>query len=163
MEDAETLWSLGTNHRIVQWRNVLFTHWFAPITSEALAKCESASFDLASRHPGGLVVFNVVEYGIELPSTTVRRKASAVLAATEAHVLCTATVICGEGFWASAGRAMVATITLFSKARHPHKVFATPEEGAQWSADHVKPDNTSVEYFARSLRRLATLKSPSSS
>lgn len=151
--DAEHEWSAGDNHRIVQWRNVLVTHWFAAVTSAALDRCESASFDLVKRHTGGIVVLNVVDYGLPMPTNDVRKRASDVLAATGEHVLCTATVVRGDGFWASAGRAMVATITLFSRARHPHKVFATPTEGATWCADKVSPVG-STEHFARSMERL---------
>ncbi len=151
--DAEREWSKGDNHRIVQWRNVLVTHWFAAVSSAALDRCEAASFDLVSRHRGGIVVLNVIDHGLPMPTTEVRKRASAVLAATGEHVLCTATIVRGDGFWASAGRAMVATITLFSRARHPHKVFATPTEGATWCADKVNPVG-STEHFARSMERL---------
>lgn len=151
--DAEREWSAADNHRIFQWRNTLVTHWFAPVSSAALDECERASFDLAGKYAEGIVVFNVIDYGIPMPTTEVRKRASAVLASTGEHVRCTATVVRGDGFWASAGRAMVATITLFSRARHPHKVFATPTEGAQWARDQVDP-LCSIEHFARSMERL---------
>ncbi len=51
-----------------------------------------------------------------------------MLNATADHVRLTATVVPGEGFWASTARAAIATITLLSKARHPHKVFATTDK-----------------------------------
>ncbi len=155
IDDHEHVYAQGESHRVVQWRNVLFTHWFGPVSEFGLAACERASFELASRHPQGLVVFNVIEFGLQIPSTAARKKASAVLNATAEHVRLTATVVPGEGFWASAARAAIATITLLSKARHPHKVFATTDDAARWVLPKVLPERTPLGHLQRALDRLA--------
>jgi hypothetical protein len=125
------------DHVVGEWKNVLLTGWRGDITVAGLEVTRVASHDLHGRYPDGLVVFNVVRTLIPVPDSPVRHKASAVLAETAGHVLCTATVIEGEGFWASAARAVVATITLVSRASHPHKVFATIEESADWAEPYV--------------------------
>lgn len=153
LDDDERVYAAGEGYRIVQWRNVLFTHWFAPVSIVGLEASEDGSFDLARRHPK-LVVFNVIEYGLQFPATDVRRKATSVLAATEDHVDVVATVLPGEGFWASTARAAVATITLLSKARHPHKVFGTTEDAAAWTLSHVRPGHTPLSHLTRALTRL---------
>lgn len=155
LEDDERICSEGLDHRVIQWRNVMFTHWFSPVTVAGLAACETASFDLASRYPAGVVVFNVIEFGLQIPDTPARKKASAVLASTSAHVLVTTTVVPGEGFWASAARAAVATITLLARAGHPHRVFSTTDDGARFVLPFVAPERTPLRHVQSALSRLA--------
>lgn len=155
LEDDERICSEGADHRVVQWRNIMFTHWFAPVSVAGLAACETASFDLASRHPAGIVVFNVIEFGLQIPETAARKKASAVLASTSPHVRATTTVVPGQGFWASAARAAVATITLLARAGHPHKVFTTTDEAARFVLPFVAPEDTPMHHVQRALGRLA--------
>lgn len=146
--------------RVVQWRNVFLTHWSAPVSLEGLQASEEGSFDLASRHDT-VMVLNVVEYGLEIPSQEVRRKASSVVGATAGHVSAAATVLPGEGFWASAARAAVATITLLSRASHAHRVFATTSDAARWVHPHVLPDHTPLQHLVGALARLTERGRPS--
>ena len=155
LDDDERICSQGDDHRVVQWRNVMFTHWFAPVSVAGLAACETASFDLASRHPRGVVVFNLIEFGLQIPQAAARAKASAVLASTSGHVRVTTTVVPGEGFWASTARAAVATITLLARAGHPHKVFRTTDDAARFVLPFVAPDPTPLHHLQRALGRLA--------
>ncbi len=148
------MWSETPDHAIGEWRNVLLTVWRGDITVGALETSRVASHDLHARHPDGLVVFNVVSHLIPVPDGPVRRKASSVLGETGGHVRCTATVIEGEGFWVSTARAVVATITLLSRASHPHRVFATIDEAAQWAETFVVGDGaraTELGSVARAL------------
>lgn len=153
IEDDERVFAEGENYRIVQWRNVFLTHWSGPISMEGLEASQEGSFDLATRHDG-VMVFNVIEFGLQIPPSEVRRKASEVLAATSGHVVGVATVVPGEGFWASAARAAVATITLLSRARHPHRVFASTDEASNWVHPFVRPDSTPPQHLTRALARL---------
>lgn len=136
-EELGRVWSEGPDHVIAEWSNVLLTTWRRTVTSEGLEVSRVASHDVYSRNPGGVVVFNIVDHAVPIPPTSVRTKASDVLRETGGHVLCTVTVIEGEGFWASAARAAVATITLFSRAPHPHRVFGSVGAGATWAAEHL--------------------------
>ena len=154
------IWAETPGHRVMQWRNVLFTQWFAPVTEAGLAASETGSFDLASRHPDGLAVFNVIEYGLQLPDSAARRKASAVVRATAGHVRAATTVVPGEGFWASTARAAVATITLLSGAGHPHKVFAQLEAARAWIRGFVNPEPVTSLEMDQVLLRLGGPVSP---
>lgn len=148
------MWSVTKDHAIGEWRNVLLTGWRGDITVDALEVTRVASHDLHTRHPAGLVVFNLVRTLIPVPDAPVRRKASSVLGETGGHVLCTATVIEGEGFWVSAARAVVATITLLSRASHPHRVFATIAEAAVWAEPHVSGDGARAAELAAAATSL---------
>jgi hypothetical protein len=141
---------------VAQWCNVLITHWSDTPTVPPLEVCQKASFELASRFPPGIVVFNVITSNITLPSAEVRKKSSEVLATTGGHVRCTATIILGEGFWASAARAMLAGITLMSRQRHPHKVFGSIADAAAWCEPRLLPEGTRPADLVAVLARLGT-------
>ncbi len=147
------VWSEAPDHAIGEWDNTLLTTWRDTVTVEALEITRIASHALHDQHPGGIVVFNVIPQVVPIPSSEVRKKASDVLGETGGHVLCTVTVVGGNGFWTSAARAVVATITLFSRAPHPHRVFATIEEGAAWAAPKLasEQDADALVAVAREL------------
>ncbi len=153
LEDDERVFAEAEGYRVVQWRNVLLTHWRAPVSMEGLDACDEASFDLAERY-AKVMVLNVIQYGLEIPPSEVRKRATAVLAKTADHVAAVATVLPGEGFWASAARAAVATMTLLSRARHPHKVFGTTDEAARFVHPHVLPEHTPLFHLQKALGRL---------
>ncbi|MBV1858894.1 MAG: hypothetical protein KUG77_10820 [Nannocystaceae bacterium] len=157
LDDDEQICSEGADHRVVQWRNVMFTHWFAPVSVSGLEACETASFELAARYPAGVVVFNLIEFGLQIPEPAARKKASEALASTSAHVRVTTTVVPGEGFWVSAARAAVATITLLSRAGHPHRVFSKTDDAARFVLPFVVPEPTPLHHIQRALSRLAEL------
>lgn len=129
----------GTTFRVMQWRNVLLTHWFRPVTVEALEVTERSSFDLASRCPGGLFVLTTVELGLELPSSAARKKSSEVLARTSAHMLASATVVDASGLWAAAARTAVGAIMRFSNVHVPNKVFGSVQEAGHWGREFIEP------------------------
>ena len=155
LEDDERVFAEGPGFRIVQWRNVLFTHWSAPVSLEGLDASGEGSFDLATRYPK-VMVFNVVAYGLQIPRSDARRRASEVLASTSGHVAAAVTVLPGEGFWASTARAAVATITLLSRVGHPHKVFGTVEDAATFVLPHVLPKDTPRAHLESALDRLTS-------
>ena len=143
------VWSQAPGHAIGEWSNALLTTWRAPVNVEALEVSRVASHDLHARYPDGIVVFNVIPFAIPLPENVARKKASDVLGETGGHVLCTTTIIAAQGLWGSAARAAVATITLFSRAPHPHKVFGTIEDGAKWAAPNlIGRDETAADLAA---------------
>jgi hypothetical protein len=140
LQTSAQVYDEAAGHRVMLWRNMLLTQWFAPVTEAGLTASEAGSFELAAQHPRGVAVFNVIEYGLKLPDAAARRKASSVVRATAGHVRAATTVVPGEGFWASSARAAVATITLLSGAAHPHKVFATLEKGRAFIRPYVDPE-----------------------
>lgn len=140
----------GHTFRVMQWRNVLLTHWFKPVTVEALEITERSSFDLASRCPKGVFVLTTVELGLEMPSAPARKKSSEVLSRTGGHMLASATVVNASGLWAGAARAAVAAIMRFSKVRVPNKVFGSVEAAGRWGLGYIDPRPDSVrELVAR--------------
>jgi hypothetical protein len=127
----------GEDHCVATWNNVLLTTWRGGINANGLESTHGISFDLAARFPDGIVVYNVIEQGIPMPSNEIRRRASEILHETGGHVCKTSTVVLGDGFWVSTARAAIATITLFARTPHPQKVFASLADGAGWVEDDL--------------------------
>jgi hypothetical protein len=122
----------GEDHCIATWNNVLLTTWRGAINADGLESTHGISFDLAAAFRQGIVVYNVIEKGIPMPSNELRKRAAEILHDTGGHVRKTSTVVLGDGFWVSTARAAIATITLFARTPHPQKVFASLGEGADW-------------------------------
>lgn len=145
----------GTSFRVMQWRNVLMTHWFRPVTVEALEVTERSSFDLAARCPRGVFVLTTVELGLELPSSAARKKSSEVLSRTSGHMLASATVVNASGLWAAAARTAVAAIMRFSNVRVPNKVFGSVEEAGRWGRAFIEPSLDSPQQLVAQAEAIA--------
>lgn len=145
---------------VATWRNVLLTNWRAKVRADPLESTRSLSFALRDRYPTGIVVYNVIEHGIPMPDPDVRELASEILGQTGGHVLCTATMIIGEGIWAGMARAALATISLFARTPHPQKVFAELAEAADWVAPNVSPAGTDPGELTRVAARVRETRAP---
>ena len=141
------------------WRNVLLTNWRDKVQADPLESTRALSFGLRDRYPDGIVVYNVIEHGIPMPDPDVRELASEILGQTGGHVLCTATMIIGEGIWAGMARAALATITLFARTPHPQRVFATLEDAAEWACPNVAPAGTAAGELAAVAEELRGIES----
>lgn len=148
------VWLDRDGHTILDWHNVLVTYWRSAATLNAIEICAQASHDIAERFDGRVVCFNIVGDGAPLPNTQVRGRSAELLTATAQHICCSTTIVCGEGFWASAVRAMVATVALFSRARHPQKIFDTIEQGARWVGPYLQPADVGPSQLYSALRRV---------
>jgi hypothetical protein len=124
----------GDDHCIATWNNVLLTTWRGAINPDGLESTHALSFGLAAKYREGIVVYNVIEKGIPMPSNELRKRASEILHETGGHVRKTSTVVLGDGFWVSTARAAIATITLFARTPHPQRVFSSLADGADWVA-----------------------------
>ena len=139
----------GEDHCIATWNNVLLTTWRGAINPDGLESTHGLSFELAARYREGIVVYNIVEKGIPMPSNELRKRASEILHATGGHVRKTSTIVLGDGFWVSTARAAIATITLLARTPHPQKVFASLVDGADWVAgDLFGPSATAADLAA---------------
>jgi hypothetical protein len=120
---------------IATWENLLLLHF-----SESLQLSDLQAFALAHRrvhglYPSGVGVFGLVEPTGVVPSAEVREAARRLTDETANDVLFHATVLFGEGFWASAIRALVNGIFLLSRSRYPQSVFSTVDDAVRWSSN----------------------------
>ena len=119
---------------VATFENLLLLHF-----SESLRLADFQAFAVAhkkvlAKHPGGVGVIALVESTGLVPSAEVREAARRLTDETASDVLFHATVLFGEGFWASALRALVNGIFLLSRSRYPQSVFSSMEDAVHWSA-----------------------------
>ena len=90
------------------------------------------------------------------PSEEMRRAALEVTrqanAQTRAHVL----IVLGDGFWASAVRGIMMTISSLTAATHPRRVVRHEEEGVDWVIETI--GESTSKYRQLLLTSLAQLK-----
>ncbi len=124
----------GAGYYFASWRQAYVLDWRAVPTLESLDAAVDGKAAVLANHPDGVVVFNILRADSELPSSAVRKHAEKKQLQDVVGVLCHATVVDAEGFWAAGTRSMIAGLYLVSRSPFPRKVFATVDEAAKWQA-----------------------------
>ncbi|MCU1279419.1 MAG: hypothetical protein JWM53_2965 [bacterium] len=102
-----------------------------PLTVDGLARLTKHSKRLFELHRGKCVSLAIIEPTAAAAASAEVREKSAELA--RAHpILGAAIVIEGSGFRPAATRTLIAGMYLVTKKEYPHKIVATPAEGAAW-------------------------------
>jgi hypothetical protein len=132
----------------------------SPQDIQATLKCAEV---LRAYRPQGSASIVVVDPTSTFPSEETRRVAHKISRETNAQTLGLAVVIQGDGFWASAIRGVVMTLTALSptNAAHPRKVFRHEEDGVHWIIETI--GESSPKYRSVLLAALTQLKSTATS
>ena len=117
------------NHVVATWKSIVAIVWRGETTLEAVATLRAACGELANAQPQGIGVLTIVGPNAPLPAHAARKAIAKVLAEGSALIKCSALVIEGSGFRASAVRSVVTGLTLLAKQPFPHQV-CTVEEAA---------------------------------
>jgi hypothetical protein len=106
----------------------------SPVDIEATRKCPDI---LRAFRPEGGVSIVVIDPTSTFPSEATRRAAVHVSRATNDQAMGLVVVILGDGFWASAIRGVVTTLSSLSPtpASRPRKVVRHEEEGVDWAIE----------------------------
>lgn len=97
---------------------------------------------LRQRYPGRTAVLSWVAAGLKMPDKEVRDFASGLFRDVARDIRCSATVIAGEGFWASAARSVLTGIQILSRSPCPNRAFGKIDEAAVWMMQWItdEPD-----------------------
>ena len=90
------------------------------------------------------------------PTEETRRVALEVTRQANAQTRCHVLVVLGDGFWASAVRGIMMTISSLTAVTHPRRVVRYEEEGVDWVIETV--GESPSKYRQLLLRSLADLK-----
>jgi hypothetical protein len=82
--------------------------------------------------PAGSGSIVAVDPTTSFPSEEMRRAALEVTRQTNAQTRCHVLIVLGDGFWASAVRGIMMTISSLTAATHPRRVVRYEEEGVDW-------------------------------
>lgn len=107
--------------------------------------------------PAGSVSIVAVDPTAVFPSEATRRVASEVTRKTAHQTAVNATIVLGDGFWASAVRGILTTFTSIVPAQHPRKVFRHEEDGVAWALEATgEPASKYLQLVLASLTELKT-------
>jgi hypothetical protein len=106
---------------------------YGVVTLDALEATLRAHEEALYAEPRGVCSIMVADPTSRLPPEEVREASATVTRKTKATVRASATIMLGEGFWASAVRGYLATLQLMSPSGYPKKIFRYEDEGVDWT------------------------------
>ena len=127
----------------------------SPEDIQATLKCSEI---LRASHPDGGASIVAIDPTFTFPSEETRRAALQVSRQTSEQKMALTLIILGDGFWASAIRGVVTTLTSLSPttSEHPRKVVRHEEEGVDWVIEAI--GESPEKYRSPLLAALAQLK-----
>jgi hypothetical protein len=109
---------------------------------------------LASR-PAGVVSIVLIDSTTKFPSDEMRRAAVAARKLTNRNVAGYATIVAGDGFWASTVRGALTAINSLSGSSYPTKVFREVREGVAWAVQQA--GGQAPEHVTRIVQELEAM------
>jgi hypothetical protein len=125
---------------VATFGEVVITAVHTELTEQALRVAVGAGRKVAASHPGGDVGLTLVQVGIKLPSSELRKAASEAMTSTMSHTRCVARVFFGAGFWMSTVRSVLTAIELIQPYPIPRRTFALVAPATRWLASTCGQD-----------------------
>lgn len=140
------------HHIVATWRCVLIVVWRDETLVSSVIHASSVLDRLSADHRSGVALVQVVEEGCRPPNTEERKAVEQLLAEGRKSVKCSSVVFEGEGFKAAIVRGVVAGIAAITRTAFPHRVFARPQEMADFMAPLIaRNDPTFAERLSRAI------------
>lgn len=124
------------SHGIAFSQRTLVVHWQTETTGEAVRELANLVSSLASEF-GSLGLLQVIGDRATPPDAATRAALAEMLKENEARLVASAVVFEGTGFRASVIRSIVIGISMLSRPKCPHTVFASVPEGVAWLSGHL--------------------------
>lgn len=135
------------------YRNVLVSSWMSQATGPAVERLVLVAQRVASECPEGFSAVHLVPDGLPMPDAQARATFRQLLNDFSQQLACVAVVVGGDGFWASALRAVVTSI--WQGTNHPFekRIFGNAAAVVDWlPSRHEK--RTGVALDTMTLRGL---------
>lgn len=113
------------------WHGVMLSVWATQTTLELATELEKLLVTATESSPKVSSV-HVITTRFSLPPADVRAKLGALIKRYGDRLACSATMLAGTGFWASAIRGAVTGIQVLDLRRQRQRVFANLEELTDW-------------------------------
>jgi hypothetical protein len=120
---------------------VLVVNYRGAITHAVMQATEIAQREIVSTQGGQCLMLSVVEGNLPLPDDTARTKIITHFKTVSAKNTAFATVMLGDGFWASAARSIMSTFNLVVRAPCPSLTCGDVAAGAKFLATHANANN----------------------
>ena len=119
-------------HAFYTWRNVMITTWSQRATGTAIEKVTALREQMDRDHPEGVSVIYLIGNGAGMPTPEARAGVKELMARFHNKRACIAILVQGEGFWASAMRAVITGVRLLVPLSFPMQVFGDAKELIAW-------------------------------
>ncbi len=126
-----------TCHAIALAGRTLVVHWHTETRREAVLELAALLARLASES-GSLGLLQVIGDQATPPDGPTRSALAAMLKNNETRIVASAVVFEGAGFRASVIRSIVIGISMLSRPKCPHMVFASTSAGIAWLSARLK-------------------------
>jgi hypothetical protein len=127
------------------WANILFLRWWQGGTGPTLERVARIRERLDGEHPEGVSVVYLVAASVGLPTPEARAAVGQLLARYRDRRACLGVVFEGEGFWASAQRAVVTNVRMQVADESALSIFNNLPELIAWlPAEHHKRTRVSI-------------------
>lgn len=120
-----------SSHGIALSGRTLVVLWHTVTSSEAVRDLASLVAGHAAE-TGSVGLLQIIGEGATPPEASVRAALAAMLKENEARIVASAVVFEATGFRASLIRSIVIGISMVSRPKCPHTVFASVSEGIAW-------------------------------
>ncbi len=129
------------------WRNVAIQIWGSETTVARLDQCSDCHRRVLLRHPGKLVTFAIIMPGVPPRLGDGERKRIRQMSEEQrSSTVAAVQVVEGSGFWASAVRAVLTGLGMFSVTRN--KVFDGVADAVAWVMATTFVDAPAKEFLA---------------
>jgi hypothetical protein len=112
--------------------SLLLVQFRKAITSGGLSQLESAHEARRKVSPRGVAMLTLVDADLPLPADDMKMAGARSFRRLSGHNSCSATVISGVGFWASAARSTLTALTLLARPSCPSKTFGDVASALSW-------------------------------
>src|SRR3954469_1555921 len=124
-----------TSHGIAFVGRTLVVLWQTETRAEAVADLATLLAGRAAEF-GSVALLQVIGDQANPPDSAVRGALATMLKHNEQRIVASAVVFEGAGFRASVVRSVVIGISMLSRPKCPHTVFASPKDGIDWLSEY---------------------------
>jgi hypothetical protein len=123
-------------HAFYTWHNIMITCWSQRATGPAIEKVAHYRELMDREHPEGVSVIYLIADQAGLPTPEARAGVKELMARFSKKRACLAILIQGEGFWASAMRAVITGVRMLVPLNFPMQIFGGAKELVGWLPAH---------------------------
>ena len=111
--------------------NLYVMHIHGRLTMDELQASYNAHLALIKIAPS-TGVLTIADENVPIPGADVRQASSRMMSELRPHLMAGATVVSGDGFWASASRSFLTAVYVVAKQPCPTKAFASIGDASGW-------------------------------
>jgi hypothetical protein len=145
------IYGADSNYCIGRYEGVLICVWRDAPTLAALETVRRAFVAMVEERPAGVGVVGLAQEGMPTMGSVERQMASALFGDLGRRAYYVATVIEGDGFWASTSRSVMTAISIVAHRPCPLRIFRHTAEAAEWQTRF--PGGASVSLLCEAIER----------